>query len=62
MGLAPPGVKPGDLIAVVHGALYPFVLRPWIGTELYALVWTCYVHGIMKGVQCVNEDSTIQLL
>lgn len=61
MGLAPPGVEAGDLIAVVHGAPYPFVLRRWMGTSFYALVGTCYIHGIMNGVQCLDEDSTIKL-
>lgn len=50
LAIVPPLSQAGDVIAVIHGAETPFVLRPlgrrWMG---YTLVGECYTHGLMRG-------------
>ena len=62
IGLAPPSIKRGDLIAIIHGATYPFVVRPVQGTLFYMVVGPCYVHGIMSNVRYEGEPTTITLI
>lgn len=51
VGLGPPSMEPGDLVCVLYGASFPFVLRPHEnGAERkYSLVGESYCHGIMDG-------------
>ena len=56
LGLGPPKAQVGDVVAVLHGAPTPFLLRPHKtkdvpdGTmQTWRLVGDCYVHGIMNG-------------
>ena len=62
IGLAPPGTKRGDLVAIIHGAAYPFIVRSVPGALFYKVVGPCYVHGIMSNVQYDGEPSTITLI
>ncbi len=49
-GLAPPGVQPGDSVALFHGASVPFIIRPHTSVKgMCRLVGETYVHGIMHG-------------
>ena len=47
LGLAPTHAKEGDLVAILFGAVQPFVLRR--SGEQYELVGEAYVYGIMDG-------------
>jgi hypothetical protein len=47
MGLGPKSMQPDDLVVILRGAIYPFILRNMEG--YYQLVGTAYVHGIMDG-------------
>lgn len=56
LGLGPPKAQVGDVVAVLHGAPTPHLLRPSkamavpVGTmQTWRLVGDCYVHGIMNG-------------
>lgn len=46
-GLVPAKATPGDQIAILKGANYPFVLRAQ--GQSWKLVGECYVHGVMNG-------------
>lgn len=46
-GLVPAKATPGDEIAILKGANYPFVLRAQ--GQSWKLVGECYVHGVMNG-------------
>lgn len=56
IGLAPPGTRKGDIIAIINGSAYPFVIRTVPGVRFYLLVGTCYVHGVMQGMKYEGED------
>lgn len=62
VGLGPPGIDTGDLIAVISGTPYPFALRPVNGTEIFLLVGPCYIHGLMDGVEFTRAPQTITLM
>ncbi|RDW75436.1 hypothetical protein BP6252_06578 [Coleophoma cylindrospora] len=63
IGLAPPGTRKGDLIAIINGAAYPFVVRAVPGAHFFLLVGPCYTHGIMQGMKYEGEDiETITLI
>lgn len=47
VGIAPEPSQPGDLVCVMLGCSVPIVLRPQ--KELYTVVGSCYVHGLMEG-------------
>lgn len=51
VGLGPPAMEPGDLVCVLYGASFPFVLRPHgNGAERkFSLVGESYCDGIMDG-------------
>lgn len=50
IGMFPLYAQPGDVIAVLFGGAWPFVLRKVPNTvNIYQLVRQCYVHGIMEG-------------
>lgn len=53
MGLAPEDAEAGDMIAVLHGANVPFIIRKAGQTEngeaCWKLVGDSYVHGMMDG-------------
>jgi hypothetical protein len=49
MGLGPSSMEEGDLVYVLSGGQVPFILRPTISAEGFALVGESYIHGIMDG-------------
>ncbi|PQE20174.1 Heterokaryon incompatibility protein [Rutstroemia sp. NJR-2017a BBW] len=49
MGLGPLSMVEGDLVYVLSGGQVPFILRPTISAEGFALVGESYIHGIMDG-------------
>ena len=65
-GIGPSDTKPGDRIAVLHGAQVPFVLRKHeaagaTGLRGWKLVGESYVHHIMKGeVMKMWENGMIE--
>ncbi|KAL9611174.1 MAG: hypothetical protein Q9167_004159 [Letrouitia subvulpina] len=57
LGHGPKGLKAGDIICIIKGAVTPFLLRPvrsegglgGVEDKRYQLVGPCFVHGIMYG-------------
>ena len=49
MGVAVEEIVVGDSVALVHGALVPFIVRDAEETSRYSLISDCYVHGLMSG-------------
>lgn len=62
-GLGPPGVKAGDVVVVLYGGRFPFILRPALSHK-YTLVGYAYVSGIMDGeaVSDSKETHTFQII
>jgi hypothetical protein len=60
MGLGPKGARRGDVVAVLFGGNFPFVLRP--RNQHYQLVGNAYVQGAMGGeyVKQYVDDSTLE--
>jgi len=52
-GLRPPEMLPGDLIYVLRGGRFPFVLCAELAPSEYMLVGDCYLNGFMdsEGMQ-----------
>jgi len=49
IGVAPPGVKKGDTVCILHGGVVPFLLRESkLADRAYELVGECYIDGLMK--------------
>ena len=49
MGMAPRGTREGDVIVILFGGRFPFVLRSENKMpEKWTLIGTIYVHGIME--------------
>ncbi|KAK4182912.1 hypothetical protein QBC35DRAFT_135831 [Podospora australis] len=61
-GLVPYETKPGDVAAIVHGAVVPFIFRAAEeangvqgdggedkGEKAFSLIGECYIHGLMHG-------------
>ncbi|PSN64192.1 hypothetical protein BS50DRAFT_648118 [Corynespora cassiicola Philippines] len=61
-GIAPSGVKLGDLVSIIRGGDIPFVLRKdadvkgFPGSLNCRLVAGCYIHGIMNGEALALPD------
>ena len=49
IGMGPPAMRPGDIVAILFGAKAPFILRPTDIDGEYRLIGQCYVNGIMHG-------------
>lgn len=47
IGLGPQTMRVNDIVVVLHGGKWPFVLRP--KGDVYKFIGHCYVHGIMYG-------------
>lgn len=62
IGLEPPGTQQGDLIAIVNGAAYPFVVRVVQGAEFFVLVGPCYVHGAMSKILTQGPEPEMALI
>ena len=59
IGIGPGGVKPGDAIVQLVGALTPFVLRP-IG-EWCHCVGECFIHEEMPGsTKTMDREATTE--
>ncbi|RDL33943.1 uncharacterized protein BP5553_08311 [Venustampulla echinocandica] len=63
IGLAPPGSQPGDEIVLIDGCRTPFLMRRLEGTlsvqfqrPYYSIVGPCYLHGVMYGEMCTDEQ------
>lgn len=51
-------IKPGDIVAIFHGAEMPFVLQEdCVACEIYNLMGEAYVHGIMYGEFARGESD-----
>ncbi|KAK4499645.1 hypothetical protein PRZ48_010163 [Zasmidium cellare] len=48
-GIGPQVMQTGDVVVVLYGGQWPFVLRPVDGSTAYELVGQCYVHDVMFG-------------
>jgi hypothetical protein len=48
LGLCPEDARKGDVVAVLHGASVPVILRP-MDQHDYDLVGPCFVNGIVYG-------------
>lgn len=57
VGLAPSHAEVGDVIAIIYGAIVPFVLRE-LANGQFELVGEAYVHGIMDGEFVEDNPST----
>ena len=50
VGIFPAATKQGDLVAVLHGGLLLYVIRPCDNQpDKYTFVGECYVEGLMDG-------------
>jgi len=50
VGVGPPSMQAGDLVCVIYGGSYPFVLRRVAGAEpMFQLIGQAYCDGIMDG-------------
>ncbi len=58
LGLAPDGVRPGDMVCILAEAQTPFVLRAATNGHHY-LIGECYVQGIMYGEWKHNEQDVV---
>ncbi|GME33692.1 het domain-containing protein [Neofusicoccum parvum] len=58
IGLGPGRMEEGDVVSVIYGAHWPFVLRP-VGKQ-FQLVGYCYVDGIMGGEMIDCADTSVQ--
>ena len=54
-GLGPRITQSGDIVAVIYGSEWPWVLRPH--GEEYQLVGPCYVYGIMDGEAVIEHQK-----
>ena len=50
VGQIPSVAQPGDVVAIIQGALSPSLIRPNAGA--YIMVGQCYLHGFMYGEVC----------
>ncbi|KAF2416989.1 hypothetical protein EJ08DRAFT_600272, partial [Tothia fuscella] len=64
LGLGPARVQPDDEVWLLPGSRVPFVLRKTscvttshLTSRTYELVGECYVHGIMHGEACSEENA-----
>jgi hypothetical protein len=57
MALAPPGTKPGDVIAIFQGSPVPHILRPNPENKTFSLWGEVYVHGVMHGKAMDGEKT-----
>lgn len=58
IGLAPRKALPGDLIAIIHGATVPSVLRPAEDAEgCFRLVGNCYLDAAKEGEAMQWEED-----
>lgn len=55
IGTAPPGIGPGDWVAMIMGLRMPFILRPV--EESFRILGPCYVHGVMGGEYWVELST-----
>ncbi|KAF2736267.1 hypothetical protein EJ04DRAFT_490318 [Polyplosphaeria fusca] len=55
LGLSSWHAKPGDIVALIHGAQVPFILRHHRNGK-YRIVSEAYVDGIMDGEAAQNAD------
>ena len=55
LGLGPGDMREGDVVAVLFGGAWPFILRPEIGH--YRMVGPCYLEGIMHGEAIKERES-----
>lgn len=62
-GLGPADMEVGDVVVVLYGGRFPFVLRPSMGKK-YSLVGYAYVFGIMDGeaVSDLRETQTFEIV
>lgn len=64
-GLGPGCIKTGDEIAILHGAMFPVVLRKIEGGDKkYRFIGDCYVDGVMFGesVEWEEDDADTIIL
>jgi hypothetical protein len=66
--LVPPNTEPGDIVCLILGSAAPFILRRLYSgvdnvvekeRQCYALVGSCYVHGIMDG-EIYKEEHKVE--
>ena len=64
MGLGPLWMKAGDEVVVLPGARVPFLVRRApspvsldLGDSCYRMIGECFVHGIMDGEACTNDET-----
>lgn len=62
-GLGPADMKPGDVVVVLFGGRFPFILRPTLNCK-YDLIGYAYVSGIMDGeaVSDIKETHTFHIV
>lgn len=54
IGLGPGRMREGDVVSVLYGAHWPFILRPH--GDAFLLVGYCYVDGMMHGEMLERDD------
>jgi hypothetical protein len=47
IGLGPMAMRTGDLVVILFGSTWPFVLRPY--NNKYKMCGVCYLYGVMFG-------------
>jgi hypothetical protein len=64
MAIVPAGSAPGDVICIFKGARTPFLLRRVADGEsdVYKLVGSCYVHGVMDGEKDIEQSKAFVLV
>lgn len=55
VGIAQPFVREGDLICAFPGGALPYVIRPQLKSDRFALVSAAYVNGMMNG-ECLKAN------
>lgn len=62
-GLGPADMRVGDVVVMLYGGKFPFVLRPTVDQK-YSLVGYAFVSGIMDGeaVSAFEETQTFQIV
>ncbi|KAK5130956.1 hypothetical protein LTR08_001512 [Meristemomyces frigidus] len=49
-------MKPGDLVTILYGSMWPVILRPCPENDEYEMIGVSHVYGIMDG-EAVDKNK-----